>query len=78
MDYVEQSFSIRFDYRVYFTTGIFRLSNKSVGNFLSERVVPGSKQKILFIIDSGVINAHPELVNQIKTYFRTYDSVSLI
>ena len=78
MDYLEQSFSVRFIYRVYFTTAIFHPSNPGFGNFLSERVVPGTSQKILFIIDNGVLDAHPKLVNQIKTYFKIYDSVSLI
>ena len=78
MDYLEQSFSVRFDYRVYFTTAIFHPSNKIFENFLSERTVPGISQKILFVIDDGVLNAHPELANQIKAYFKIHNSVSLI
>ena len=78
MNYLEQSFSVRFDYKVYFTNSIFHPSNIDFGNFLKKRVEPGTNQKILFVIDDGVLNTHPELINQIKAYFKINDSVILI
>lgn len=78
MSFLIQSFSVRFDYRVYFTTDIFHHSNTGLVNFLSERVEPGTRQKILFVIDDGVLNVHSEMINEIKSYFKTCDSVSLI
>jgi 3-dehydroquinate synthase len=78
MDYLEQSFKIRFDYRVYFTRELFNPSNKNFENFLSEWVEPGVHQKILFVIDAGVLSAHPELINQIKSYLKIYNYVSLV
>jgi 3-dehydroquinate synthase len=78
MDYLEQSFNVRFDYRVYFTTDIFNPSNKDFKIFLDEHVKPGMHPKILFIIDDGVLNTNPELITKIKTYFKIYDTVSLI
>lgn len=78
MNYLEQSFSVRFDYKVYFTNSIFHPSNIDFGNFLRKRVEPGTNQKILFVIDDGVLNTHPELINQIKAYFKINDSVILI
>ena len=38
MDYLEQSFSVHFDYKVYFTSGIFDVFNKDFENFLRERI----------------------------------------
>lgn len=78
MDYIEQSFNVRFDYRVYFTTDIFNPSNKDFKNFLNEDVKPGMHPKILFIIDDGVLNTNPELITKIKTYFKIYDTISVI
>ena len=78
MDYLEQSFSVHFDYKVYFTSGIFDISNKDFENFLRERTVPSTTQKILFVIDEGVLNTHPELTDQIRSYFKNNVSMSLV
>lgn len=78
MNYLEQSFSVHFDYRVYFTSDIFDVSNKEFENFLRERTVPSTTQKILFVIDEGVLSAHPELTNEIRSYFKNNVSVSLV
>ncbi|MEO8773779.1 MAG: 3-dehydroquinate synthase, partial [Gelidibacter sp.] len=75
---LEQSFSVKFNYKVYFTSGLFQLSNKSFENFLTEHIEPGTSQKILFIIDDGVLKMHPQLANQIKDYFKINDSVTLV
>ncbi|MDE3185753.1 MAG: 3-dehydroquinate synthase [Bacteroidota bacterium] len=78
MNYLEQSFSVHFDYKVYFTSGIFDISNKDFENFLRERTVPSTTQKILFVIDEGVLNTHPELTDQIRSYFKNNVSMSLV
>ena len=78
MNYLEQSFDIKFNYKVYFTSDIFHPSNNDFGNFLSEHVEPGTRQKILFVIDDGVFNAYPELTDKIKAYFEIHNSVSLL
>ena len=78
MNYLEQSFSVHFDYKVYFTSGIFDISNKDFENFLGQRTVPSTTQKILFVIDEGVLNTHPELTDQIRSYFKNNVSMSLV
>jgi 3-dehydroquinate synthase len=78
MDYLEQSFKVGFNYRVYFTSQMFDSSNKDFKDFLKERVEEGVHQKILFVIDEGVLNLHPGLINQIRSYFAPDGSVSLI
>ncbi|MGN6617008.1 MAG: 3-dehydroquinate synthase [Ilyomonas sp.] len=77
MDHLEQSFSVRFDYNVYFTTQLFNISNTLFHDFLKEKR-SGSPQKILFVVDSGVAEAHTNLLQQIKEYFQHYQSVQLI
>ena len=78
MNYLGQSFNVQFDYRVYFTTAIFDTSNSDFEFFLKERSSPSTRQKILFVIDDGVINTHPQLVNQIQSYFKKNLTVSLV
>ncbi|MEO6845609.1 MAG: iron-containing alcohol dehydrogenase, partial [Ginsengibacter sp.] len=78
MNFLEQSFSVKFEYKVYFTSGLFQLSNKTLQDFLSERKKPDTSQKILFIIDDGVLNAHPQLTDQIEDYFKINDGATLI
>ena len=78
MDYLEQSFSVAFDYRVYFTSGLFEVSNRDLAHFLSQRTNPLVRQKILFVIDEGVLAAHPLLSDQIRSYFAHNTSVLLV
>ncbi|MBZ5856392.1 3-dehydroquinate synthase [Flavihumibacter profundi] len=77
MDYIEQEFSVRFDYKVYFTSALFDLSNTLVNDFLKQKNT-ARNQKIFFVIDQNVANAHPHLAGQISAYFKKYDTVQLI
>lgn len=78
MDYLEQSFAVSFNYKVCFTSGMFHSSNKDFDLFLKEHVERRTYQKILFIIDDGILNTHPQLPGDIETYFKTYNTVSLV
>src|SRR6185437_9487857 len=78
MDYLAQSFSVRFEYRVYFTTGIFEADNESLSSFLKERSVPETVQKILFVIDQGVSDKHPRLQQGISRYFKRHPGVEVV
>ncbi|MDP4212478.1 MAG: 3-dehydroquinate synthase [Bacteroidota bacterium] len=78
MDYLAQSFSVRFEYRVYFTTGIFEADNESLSSFLKERSVPEAVQKILFVIDQGVSDKHPRLQQGISQYFKRHPGVEVV
>ncbi len=77
MDYLEQAFDVHFDYRVYFTTAIFDPQNKDLAFFLKEQSTGVSLQKILFIIDEGVLKNHPQMTAQIRSYFQS-STVSLV
>jgi 3-dehydroquinate synthase len=77
MDYLEQSFSVKFEYRVYFTSGFFQRSNELLDGFFKKGLVADTKQKVFFVVDQGVSDAFPELVESIKDYFKQYPSVRL-
>lgn len=78
MDYLQQSFSVQFEYPVYFTKVLFDLSNPVLYQFLNSRAEKGTTQKILFVIDQGVANKHPSLVQNITAYFKQYNLVQLV
>ncbi|HEY0056987.1 MAG TPA: 3-dehydroquinate synthase [Pedobacter sp.] len=78
MDFLQQSFSVKFEYKVFFTTGLFNISNALFSDFLKARSNESSVQKILFVVDDGVNNSHPTLLQEIKAYFDYFKNVTLI
>jgi 3-dehydroquinate synthase len=78
MEHLSQSFSVKFEYQVYFTAGIFNQTNTLFNDFLLGSGALASFRKILFVADSGVIEAHPKLIDDIKNYFSYYNTVQLI
>jgi 3-dehydroquinate synthase len=78
MEHLSQSFSVRFNYEVYFTAGIFNQTNTLFNDFLLGSGASASFRKILFVADSGVIDAHPKLIDDIKNYFSLYNTVQLV
>jgi 3-dehydroquinate synthase len=78
MEYLQQEFSVRFAYKVFFTTHLFDAGNTLFKDFLLEKKSAGLRQKILFVIDSGVAQYHPQLAAKIKNYFSGNSSIQLI
>ncbi|GEO08404.1 3-dehydroquinate synthase [Segetibacter aerophilus] len=76
-DYLEQSFSVKFEYRVHFTSGLFDTTNTLLEDFFKERQIEGMQQKILFVLDEGVAQSHPGLVDKINAYFDHFKTVKL-
>src|SRR5688500_9888451 len=68
MDYLQQSFSVRFEYKVFFTEHLFNRTNPAFKDFLNSQRTDTIK-KILFVIDEGVSENHPVLQNNIREYF---------
>ena len=58
-----QSFSVRYDYPVYFTRDLFDLKNRCLCNALSSRKC-GQPQRVAFFVDEGVMLACPRLLHQ--------------
>jgi len=77
MEHLHQSFTIKYEYNVFFTSGLFAVENPLLNDFLSASQSAAIK-KILFVVDEGVVNTNPDLLNQIKAYFLQNNSAQLI
>jgi 3-dehydroquinate synthase len=77
MDHIEQTFSVRFEYKVYFTSHLFAPDNFLFRNFLraAQTDIP---KKIFFVIDEGVATHHPGLKEQISNYFAGEPGFALV
>ncbi len=64
---IEQSFSLNYRYKLYFTEGLF-----DSGNELFREIIhtynPDKAVKLLFVIDEGLYNHHPGLIPAIREY----------
>ena len=78
MKFLEQSFTVKFSYKVVFTSGLFHPTNNDFNDFLINHRESGSHQKILFLVDEGMVREHPQLIGQIREYFKNHNSVSLV
>ncbi|MEN0053385.1 MAG: 3-dehydroquinate synthase [Mucilaginibacter sp.] len=78
MKHLSQSFSIKFEYQVYFTADIFNKTNTLLNHFLTNSATSSSKRKILFVADKGVTDANPKLIRDIQEYFSLHSQVQLI
>ncbi len=66
---LKQSFSIKYNYAVLFDEHVF-----STNNGLLEDVITRSNQgihRVTIAIDTGVVESYPEILSQIKTYFKS-------
>lgn len=78
MEFLQQSFSVRFDYKVFFTSHLFSRENPVFQEFLRIEKQSDTPPKILFVIDDQVLVHHPDLVGKIKTYFRDFPTLHLV
>jgi 3-dehydroquinate synthase len=76
-DYLEQSFQVRFEYKVFFTEGLFASSNSLFRDFLAEQK-SNTTRKLLFVLDRGVLDAHPQLQQQIRDYMDRQEGFVLV
>ena len=77
MEFLQQSFAVSFQYKVFFTEHLFDLGNTVFAQFLQEQRTEGLQKKILFVIDETVAEHHPQLEEQIIQYFNNIPAVSL-
>jgi 3-dehydroquinate synthase len=71
MESIRQKFTVEFSYPVHFTERLFEIQNTLLADLISHDNSPAPR-KILFVIDSGVAEAHPELAKQIEKYIKHY------
>jgi 3-dehydroquinate synthase len=68
---IQQSFSVPFQYQVFFTENLFDSSNTTLVDLIrGER-----KPKVFFVLDAGVAEAHPHLVEQMEDYAERHKDV---
>ncbi|MFM7629654.1 MAG: 3-dehydroquinate synthase [Algoriphagus sp.] len=67
---LQQTFSVPFRYPVAFTEHLFAVSQTLFVDTFPE----GQLARVFFVLDSGVVAHHPELISQIKSYVATYPS----
>ncbi len=67
---LQQSFSVPFRYPVAFTEDLF-VNHKTL---FVDTFPEGQLVRIFFVLDSGVVAHHPELISQIKNYVAAYPS----
>ncbi|MFP4339580.1 MAG: 3-dehydroquinate synthase [Cyclobacteriaceae bacterium] len=68
---IQQSFSVPFQYQVFFTENLFDSSNTILADLLRSERLP----KVFFVLDTGVAEAHSQLVEQIEDYAEQHKDV---
>jgi len=68
---IEQSFSVAYAYKLYFTTDIF-ISENTLFRDIMATYKPKSRIKVLFIIDDGVVKKHKNIIAKIDNYCNTH------
>lgn len=76
--FIQQSFSVSFQYKVHFTDHLFDPSNPIFNEILKEAHQPNSFRKLLFIIDQNIEIHFPQLFDQIDLYFKDNEFVHVI
>ena len=70
MKVIKQSFSVRFDYPILFTRGVFNPAN----NILSEALNGATNPTLFLVIDDGVHRHHPNLISEWKDFAQRQSS----
>ncbi len=78
MTHLHQSFSVQFTYSVFFTEHLFAPANPLLADFFGQQVANGTTKKVLFVLDSGVVQTHPQLQTTISSYFSSGIGVDLV
>ena len=65
MKSLHQSFSVPFQYDVHFTQDLFHPDNQTLLNAVDTRIGP---RKVLLVIDQGVVDHHPTLIDKAQTF----------
>jgi len=78
MEHLQQNFSVKYSYNVFFTSSLFKANNLLLNRFLTNAATSGALKKILFVVDQGVADAHEHLCSEINAYFRVHTAVELV
>ncbi len=79
MNTLQQSFQVSYTYSIFFTKGLFDLSNPTLSSFFRSFGEAGFQRKVLIAIDGGFLSHYPHLQQSIARYFSTIeDAVKLV
>ena len=78
MEFLQQRFQVRYDYKVFFTNQLFDEKNDTIRAFFRQIVARDIRPRVLVVIDEGVLDCHPTLATDIKQYFTSITEVSLV
>ncbi|HUH46167.1 MAG TPA: hypothetical protein VLZ54_03360, partial [Arenibacter sp.] len=68
---IVQSFKVPYEYKLHFTEHVFKSDNTLFRDLILD-YNPKGEVKVLFVIDSGVLEAHSKLSDQITAYCQKY------
>ena len=70
METIHQTFSVPFEYSVHFTEKLFDKNNALFADIVTNpRIL-----KVYFVVDQGVVDSHPSLINQLRDYADAYSN----
>ncbi|MET1260474.1 3-dehydroquinate synthase [Flagellimonas sp. DF-77] len=70
MKAITKKFTVDYQYSLQFTDGLFDTGNRLLASLLeTEGATP---TKVLFVVDDGVVEAHPRLIRKIDRYCETH------
>ena len=78
MNSIQQSFQVPYSYKIVFTKGLFEADNQEFSDFLGNFGDAQFHKKILFLVDAGVTENHPNLIDSIHSYFKKVSNITLI
>ncbi len=64
---IAQSFSVNYTYKLHFTQNLFHIDNGLFKNIIKE-YDKKRKVKLFFVVDNGVLEHHPQLLESINAY----------
>ena len=76
MSALRQSFTIDYNYPIYFTSDLFKADNRLLADSI-RKTTDQEVAKLSFVIDKGVSDHHPALIKEIESYCRTYSGLDL-
>ena len=71
---VRQSFSIEFDFPIYFTRDLFGSGSRVLVDAVT-RLEPGQRHRLLFVLDGAVVEQTPSLLAEIDSHVTSYPRV---
>ena len=71
-DIQQQSIQVTFSYPVVFTTDLFSADNPTLDEILGRKPAGHPPARLLFVIDRGVVEAQPDLLNAIERHCLGY------